>query len=385
MARPVLRRAVWTVAALSAIGLAGYLAQDHLAELLAGPAPDAAPEAAVVAPRPAQPVRVTRAHFAAVEATSTYTGTIRPQDEVPLSFRIPGKLTARLVEVGDSVVEGQVLARLDDTDTQLELAAAKAELAAARTDLDRAEADVTRSRKLFSEGHIAQAALDRAVSAVAEAQSRADRAERAVDLAANRLAYTSLVAEADGVVTETFAEAGEVVAAGQRVLSAAETGHVDVVFALPEQHRDLLAETTATASLWGREDHTYALALRDISPDVDPVGRTYRVRMTLTHPDAEAALGRTATVRLSSAKGQPVVVLPMTAVLNVGSGAAVWRVPAGTDRVERVTVEIVGLDGQVAQVRGALAEGDLVVSLGAHKVDPMRPVRVVETSLTPDS
>jgi RND family efflux transporter MFP subunit len=381
MARPVVRRAIWTVAGLLALGSAGYLAQDRLADLLAAPAT----ETAVAEPRPAQPVRVTRAHFAVVEATSIFTGTIRPQDETPLSFRIPGKVTARLVDVGDRVVAGQLLARLDDTDTRLELAAAKAEQAAAVTDLERAEADVTRSRKLFAKGHIAQAALDRAVSAVGEAQSRTDRAERAVDLAENRLSYSSLVAETDAVVTKTFAEAGEVIAAGQPVLSAAETNLVDIVFALPEQHRDLLTQTTASATLWGREDQPYALTLRDISPDVDPVGRTYRVRMTVKDPDAEAALGRTATVRLSATQGQPVVVLPMAAVLNDGSGSAVWRVPAGTDRVERVTVAIVGLDGQVAQVRGALVEGDLVISLGAHKVDPTRPVRVVETSATPES
>jgi RND family efflux transporter MFP subunit len=287
--------------------------------------------------------------------------------------------------VGDPVTAGQILARLDDTDARLELEAAEAEQAAARTDLLRAEADVARSRDLFAAGHVAQAALDRATSAAAEALSRADRADQMRALAANRLSYMNLVAEADGIVTGTRAEPGQVVAAGQPVLSLAEGDAVDVVFALPEQSRALLETAGATAELWGVSGKEYALSLRDISPDVDPVGRTYRVRMTLTAPDAEAALGRTVTVRLTTSGTQPAAALPLAAVVNDGAGAAVWRLPPGTDRVERVPVDLSTIEGDLALVRGPLVEGDVVVSLGASKVDSSRPVRVVETAPSPES
>jgi multidrug efflux system membrane fusion protein len=320
-----------------------------------------------------------------MEALESYTGTIRPQHEGPLGFRQPGKLIARLVDVGDRVTAGQIVARLDDTDARLELQAAEAELAAAETDLGRATSDLARSRDLFAEGHVAQAALDRATSAAAEAEARADRAVQTRSLAANRLSYMDLLAEADGIVIATLAEAGQVVASGQPVLTVAVTDAVDVVFALPEQKRDLLETAGASAELWGASGKSYALAFRDISPDVDPVGRTYRVRMTLTAPDTDAAFGRTVTVRMTTAGALPVAALPLAAVLNDGAGAAVWRLPQGTDRVERVPVELVSVEGRVVLVRGGLAEGDIVVSLGAHKVDLSRPVRVVETTLTPES
>ena len=77
--------------------------------------------------RPAQPVRVTQVRFAAPKATRSFTGTVRPQHETVTAFRVPGKIVARLVEVGDVVVVGQVLARLDDTDARLSLASAEAE------------------------------------------------------------------------------------------------------------------------------------------------------------------------------------------------------------------------------------------------------------------
>jgi RND family efflux transporter MFP subunit len=381
MARSVIRKAGWVILALAALGSAGYAARNTLMALL----PEPATEVPAVAERAAQPVRVTRVVFSSAGAAESYTGTIRPQHEAALGFRLPGKLLSRLVNVGDRVVAGQILARLDDTDARLELEAAEAERVAASTDLVRAEADLARSRDLFEAGHVAQAALDRAISVVAEAASRADRAKQMRQLAANRLSYMDLAAEADGIVTATLAETGQVMAAGQPVLSVARTDALDVVFALPEQHRNRLDAAVATALLWGTEEQTYALALRDISPDVDPLGRTYRVRMTLSAPDADAALGRTMTVRLAMTGALPVALLPMAAVVSDGNGASVWRLPPGMELVERVPVELIAVDGQVAMVRGGLAEGDIVVSLGAHKIDPARPVRVVETTVTPES
>lgn len=381
MARSFFGKAGWALAGIAIIAAAGYAARDSLVAVMSGPPPDAT----VTEERPAQPVRVTRIAFAAADVADSYTGTIRPRHEVPLGFRIPGKLIARVADVGDRVTAGKVLARLDDTDARLELEAAQAEQSAARTDLLRAEADVARSRELFAAGHVAQAALDRATSAVAEATSRADRAEHMRSLAANRLSYMDLVAEADGIVTATLAEPGQVASAGQPVLSVAEAGALDVVFALPEQSRALLNTAGASAELWGGSGKVYGLVLRDISPDVDPVGRTYRVRMTLAGPDADAALGRTVTVRLTTSGAQPAAALPLAAVVNDGAGAAVWRVPEGANLVERVPVDIVRIAGEVAFIRGPLAESDAVVSLGAHKIDPSRPVRVVETAPSPES
>lgn len=357
--------------ALVALGAAGFALRG---------APSAAEETAA---RPAQPVRVTRVALTTAGPIQTYTGTLRPQHEVPLAFRLPGKVVERLVDVGDRVTGGQVVARLDATDARLQLEAAKAELTAARTDLDRAEADARRSRDLFAQGHIAKAALDRVLSGAAEARSRADRAAQNHGLAANQLSYTDLIAGEDGVVTATLAEVGQVLPAGQPVVSVAREGAVDVVFALPEQQRDLLQTATASAEIWGEAGTPHSLRLRDVSPDVEPVGRTYRVRMTLSAPGE--SFGRTVTVRLQSKQTGPTVALPLASVISDGSGASVWRLPPGADQVERVAVEVLAVQAQVAVLRGPLSEGDTVISLGAQKINPARTVRVVETTPTPES
>lgn len=372
MARIFGRRA-WAILAFAVFSAAGLAATGALMV----PWQSAA---SVPAERPAQPVRVSVITFQPSEHVTTHTGTIRPRHEVAMGFRVPGKVISRLVEVGDRVTQGQVLARLDDTDARLQRDLAAAEEAAARVDHHRTQADVARSRTLFAEGHIAQAALDRAISAEAEAASRADRAAQSLSLAQNGLAYTQLLADADGIITATPAEVGQVVAAGTPILSLALAGAVDVVFALPETDRALLTDSTARGAIWGDEATEFTLTLRDISPDVDPVGRTYRVRMAMDAPGTGADLGRTVTVTLSSGSQAPVASVPLAAVLDDGAGPGVWRVRG--DRVERVPVTVVSIGDSLATIRGALQDGDVIISLGAHKIDPARPVRVVETQPT---
>jgi RND family efflux transporter MFP subunit len=372
------KRRMWGALAFGVLSLAGLAAAKVVLPLTAEP-PVASAE------RVAQPVRVTRVSFAAASHKASYTGTLRPHHEVALGFRLAGKLVERTVEIGDRVAAGQLVAQLDDTDIRLELDLAAAEVEAARVDLSRATAEKARSETLFAEGHLAQAALDRAVSEAAQAVARNDRAGRALELARNRLDYTSLRADTDGIVTATPAEAGVVVGAGQAIVSLARAGEVDAVFAVPEQDRAGFATKTATATLWGVPGPAHELKLRDISPDVEPVGRTYRVRMSLVAPDALTVLGRTVTVEVALAGDQPAAPVPLASVVNDGTGASVWRVDGDGTKVEKVAVELVSITGEVAQIRGALAEGDRIVSLGAHKVDPARPVRVVETYVTPES
>jgi RND family efflux transporter MFP subunit len=330
--------------------------------------------------RPAQPVRVSKVAYTQAQSQVVYTGTIRPRHEAKLGFRVSGKLLARLVSVGDRVEVGQTLARLDDADVRLELQSTEAELVAAQTELKRAEAEVQRSRKLAAQGFASRAAFDRAAATAAEAQGRVERASRARDLAANRLAYVELKADAGGVVTAELAEAGQVVQAGQGVVSIARTDAMDVVFALPEQSRDKLSDARATAQIWDRVTPRYELSLRDVAPDVDPATRTYRVRMAILAPDQHVTLGRTATVTLTASAHKPLATLPIASVLNDGSGAAVWRLMPDGRKVERVTVKLEAVDDRVAKISGGVMEGDRVVSLGAYKIDPTRPVKVVETT-----
>lgn len=379
MARAARFRIGSLVVALAIISLAGgaaYSQRDAIARVVASQQDESTP----VAARAAQPVRVSRISYGRPAEAAAFTGIVRPRHEADLGFRVSGKLLERLVSVGDRVTTGQPIARLDASDAQLDLESAEAELAAARAELRRADAEASRSQRLLDAGHVSQAAHDRVAATAAEARGRTERALRARELAANRLDYMVLTASSDGVVTRELAEGGQVVGAGQAIVSVAGMDQLDVVFALPEQKRDIIGQASAAAQLWDRDSASYALNLRDVSPDVDPATRTYRVRMGIVAPDQHVTLGRTVTVTFTSPAEKPLASLPLAAVINDGNGAAVWRLRPDGHSVERVPITVAALDGTLAMIGGGISDGDLVVSLGAHKLDPGRPVRVVETT-----
>src|SRR5262245_12785298 len=207
MAQPILPRPVCALAALAAL------------LVLAGCEANTAPAA-----KSERPVQVQRVSFQDADRAREFVGVVRPRYETDLGFRVAGKIVTRIVNVGDRVAVGDIVARLDPEDLRLQLQSADAELAAATSNLVQAAADFERYAKLKTNGWASVADFDRKKAASDEAQGRLDRARRALDLARNQLTYADLKADADGVITAALAEAGQVVAIGQPVARLAHHG-----------------------------------------------------------------------------------------------------------------------------------------------------------------
>ena len=146
-----------------------------------------------------------------------------PRIESDLGFRVAGKVSKRLVEVGARVDIGQPLATLDEIDLRLQAEQAEAEYRAATGVLAQAAAAEARATELKQRGWSTQAQLDQAKATADEARARFSRAERSVDLTKNSLSYATLVSDAPGVVTATMIEPGQVVTAGQTAIRVART------------------------------------------------------------------------------------------------------------------------------------------------------------------
>src|SRR5881227_2479168 len=146
--------------------------------------------------QPERPVQVQRVTLAANTSARDFVGVVRARYETDLGFRVAGKIVTRIVNVGDRVAVGDVVARLDPEDLGLQVQSAEAELAAARSNLAQAAADFERYSKLKTSGWASLADFDRKKAASYEAQGRLDRARRALDLARNQLTYADLKADA---------------------------------------------------------------------------------------------------------------------------------------------------------------------------------------------
>ena len=166
-----------------------------------------------VPPAPPRPVLVQTVALEPATVERTFTAVIRPRIESGLSFRIPGKAVKRLVENGQRVRRGDLLAELDDGDLRLQFRQAEAEARAATSSQVQADAELRRSLDLQRRGFAADANVERARAAADEAKGRAERAKQAVELAQNNLEYAQLRADADGVVTAVSVEPGTVLAA----------------------------------------------------------------------------------------------------------------------------------------------------------------------------
>jgi RND family efflux transporter MFP subunit len=357
-------RTARTAAAIAALTLLPLLAACQDPTASASTAPD-------------RPVQVQRVAFANEGAAREFVGVVRARYETDLGFRVAGKITERRVNVGDHVRVGEVIARLDPADLKLQVQSAEAELAAATSVLAQATADFDRYNSLKSRGYASLADFDRKTAAKDEAEGRIEHARRSLDLARNQVDYSELKADADGVITATSAEPGQVVAIGQAVVKLAHRGEKEAVVALPETWLAEARKSQATVKLWSDPDSKYTARLRELSPQADPATRTYAAKFTIDDRSDAIALGMTATVMLSHAANAQVAKLPLAAIINRGAGPSVYLVD-DKSALELRPVTVASFTEDAAIVTAGISAGDKVVTLGVQKLNPGLKVRTLD-------
>ena len=326
----------------------------------------------------ARPVQVTTVAFRPRETQKSFVGVVRARREIDLAFRVGGKVVQRLVEVGDRIQPGTVVARLDREDLKLELESAKAEMQAATANLAQTTAEDTRYRALTAKGAASNADLDRKSLAKEEAVGRLERAKRSLELAENRLSYADLVADAAGVVVATSAEPGQVVASGQTVVRIARLDEKEALVSLPETALADARTADAVVTLWADPGRRIPARLRELSPQADATSRTYPARFTLEGADETVALGMTATVTLRPRDQQQVARLPLSALIDRGHGPQVFVVDGASHAIVARPVEIAAYTGDEVLLSGGVAPGDAVVVLGVQTLLPGQKVRTVQ-------
>jgi RND family efflux transporter MFP subunit len=330
-------------------------------------------------PEPVRAVKLLTVGTAPLTAQVAYAGEVRARTESRLGFRVPGKILQRQAELGQRVHAGQLLAQLDPRDFELAAAAARAQVSAARTQRDLAAADAKRYEALKAQNFISGAELERRQASLQAAQASLDQAQAQAAAQGNQSAYTRLVADADGVVTGVDAEPGQVVAAGASVVRLARDGARDVVFAVPEDKLARMAVGQQLAVQTWAGGAPLVATVRELAASADPATRTFAVKAAIEGAEAPP-LGTTVTVvpPALSARGAQAIVLPTTALMQGGSGTAVWVFDAATSTVRAQPVQIATADGNQAVVAGGLAPGMQVVATGVHVLAPGQKVTIYE-------
>jgi RND family efflux transporter MFP subunit len=334
--------------------------------------------------RPAivKPVFVTTVAPAQSALSRTFTSVVRARVESDLGFRTGGKVVERLVDVGDQVKAGQVLARLDPADHQLAVKAAADQVQAAAVDAQQAASDEARFRRLLADGSVGAADHERQKARADAAAARLDQAQRQLALARNREGHATLAAPYAGLVTALRFELGQVVAEGQPVVSLARAGETEIVADLPEDWVGRARGLAATAAPWNEPAARVRLVLRELSPQASAPGRTYRARYAASAESRAAVaalpLGSTMQLTLSAPPAGPATtVLPVSALVKGSGPAGVWALDAKGSGLVFTPVQVVSVDDATVHVTG-LAAGSRVVSVGAQKLDAGTVVRAIE-------
>ena len=352
------RRARWALAALPLVVLLGCSRHE-------------------AAPEPIRAVKVVTVGVSGMQSRLEFAGEVRARVESRLGFRVAGKITRRLAELGQHVQAGTVLAQLDAQDYRLAAEAARAQVAAATTNRDLAAADFKRYRALREQNFISGAELERRETALKAAQAQLDQVKAQLATQGNQADYTRLVADVSGVVTAIEAEAGQVVSAGTPVVRIAADGPRDVVFAVPEDKVGALRPGTEVRVRPWANGGDLSGRIREVAASADPVTRTYPVKVSLEGAH-QPPLGSTVAVvpQALAHAGAQVIKVPTSALRQEGQGTAVWVLDRATMTVRSQPVQVATADGNQAVIGAGLQPGMEIVSAGVHVLAPGQKVTV---------
>jgi RND family efflux transporter MFP subunit len=343
----------------SIVSLVGVLG---IAALVAGCKGEAAVKEETV-----RPVKVAIVEAAAQHRALTYSGVVRPRIESALGFRVPGKIVARSVNVGDPVEVDQAIARLDETDLKLAENAARAAVASARTRRDVAKDNLERAKILLPKAVISQATYDTRRNELDAAESALETSEAQLRQAVNAVGYATLKADKAGIVTAVTGEPGQVVSAGQAVMSLAEAGETEIAIAVPEQDAGRLTiGQPAKVSLWAGPRVSIDGRIREIAGQADPASRTYAVRIAVDSLPLIMRLGMTASVALTISEDAAPMVVPLTALTESEGGPVAFVVDQANKIVRKTVVTIAGVAEDGVRIVSGLQVGDMIVTAGVQ-------------------
>lgn len=277
----------------------------------------------------------------AVEAVYA-TGTVEATVMLPIAPRVTARLMELNADEGHDVQEGDVMARLEDSDLQKSLDELRARAAFLQKDYDRKDA-------LARSGYETKASLDKA-------QSELDAIRASIARVEAETSYTRLLAPANGKVIRRDGEIGQMIPANQTVFwlsccaplrISAEVDEEDIARVKPGQ--DVLIRADAFA------ERTFEGKVLSITPKGDPVARSYRVRVSLS-PDTPLQIGMTAENNIIISEKPDALLVPSSAIV----GDAVFIIRGGKALRTPIRTGIRGT--QESEVTEGLTEEDVIAA-----------------------
>lgn len=321
-----------------------------------------------------RPVRTMTVENAEISRQHEFSAVVEANRSADLSFKISGELVEILVKEGDEVSEGQVLARLDDSDVKIELDEAQ-------SSFDKTQAEFERARELITSSTISQADFE-------QVQANFNSARAKLASAQNKFDYTKLEASFSGVIAKIYTDKLQELNAKTPVIALHDLTNIDLKIAVPEsimvRVRKDEEPPELIATFENIPNREFVLAFKEVATQADDVTKTYDITLTMPMPEGINLLpGMTGQVTAKKVfpedEFNASFYLPVKTVLQDSGGHYVFVVNAATEgigTIERRNVTVGRITSLGIEVFSGVSPGDQILTAGMSKVSPGMQVKL---------
>jgi RND family efflux transporter MFP subunit len=292
--------------------------------------------------------------------------------EANLSFRVSGRVEQIPFNIGAEVRQGDLLARLDPQDYQVELNNAKAQMSKASAGLDLAESEYARVARVFDKdpGAVSKSMVDVRRAQLDTAKAQVASAKAAMEKATDNLGYTFLKAPFDGVVVERYVEQFEDVQAKQQIIRLLDTRSIEFTVQIPETLMEQVDKVITLGAYVVFDTYPgieVPAKIKKVGKEASKTTRTYPVTLVMNQPETFKIL-----------PGMAGIEIPISAIFaDDGGRSFVWDIDEQTKKVSLQEVHVVNLTEQGALVTG-LETGRWIATAGVNTLVEGQQVRILE-------
>lgn len=355
--------------------LAGSVAAVACAE---APADDAAAKPELAKRTRGQQVQVVEVQPRTFVERIDVSATVTTRHDAVLSARSSGTIT-RLVDLGASVREGQILAQIDAEVARAQLSQAQAGLEAARASLKLARDNYERQKPLFEQDVISALEFEELSARLNEAKANVAQSEAAVAQAREQLEQSKVVAPFGGSVEERFVDEGEQVTMGTPVVRVVDARVVKVRGGVPERYAPDIEpgrQATVRFNAYGLEPREGPVTF--VASVIDPASRTFMVEVELENPDGRLKPEMVARILLERSETPNALVVPQTAVLHDNEGDSLFVVNRDGEvlTAERRRVKLGPRALGEVVIEEGIEPGDEVITVGHASIASGDPIEI---------
>jgi RND family efflux transporter MFP subunit len=331
-----------------------------------------------------RPVRTEQVFSTGGSRVRTFSGVVKSGSESKMSFKIPGTVQKIAVEIGSKVRTGNLLAKLDPTDYEIQVKEAENARDLARANEIQAKANLERIRTLYENRSVSRSNLDAARAAYESAHEQDNIAKKRRKLARRQLEYTELSAPVDGAISDIRVEENENVQAGQPVVILTSGSNLEVKIAMPEILIAQIREgEDVDVTLDAVPDKSFKAKITEVGIASTAYTTTYPVvvRLVETDPDIRSGMAAEVSFTFKATSDRESFVVPPIAVGEDRLGRYIFIVEpsdTGFGIVRKRPVEIGELTPTGLEIFEGLEDGEYIVTAGVSRIQDSLKVRFIK-------